>query len=159
MRVKTLALLATLCWSQATVAADLVRVWKAERKLQVLAQGKVVHEFKMVLGPNPLGHKQQEGDGKTPEGAYILDFKKPNSAFYKAIHISYPNAQDLAAAKKRGVSAGGQIMIHGQPNGFGMFAAITQQRDWTAGCIALANADMDVLWQVVHVPMRIEILP
>lgn len=159
MRVKTLALLATLCWSQAAVAADLVRVWKAERKLQVLAQGKVVHEFKMVLGPNPLGHKQQEGDGKTPEGSYILDFKKPNSAFYKAIHVSYPNAQDLAAAKKRGVSAGGQIMIHGQPNGLGMFAAITQQRDWTAGCIALTNEDMDVLWQVVHVPMRIEILP
>lgn len=159
MRVKTLALLAALCWSPATVAADLVRVWKAERKLQVLAQGKVVHEFKMVLGSNPLGHKQQEGDGKTPEGAYILDFKKPNSAFYKAIHISYPNAQDLAAAKKRGVSAGGQIMIHGQPNGFGMFAAITQQRDWTAGCIALTNEDMDVLWQAVHVPMRIEILP
>lgn len=159
MKGQAMLLLGALCVSQLAVAADLVRVWKAERKLQVLAQGKVVHEFKMVLGPNPVGHKQQEGDGKTPEGAYILDFKKPNSAFYKAIHVSYPNAQDLAAAKKRGVSAGGQIMIHGQPNGFGMLSALTQQRDWTAGCIALSNEDMDILWQAVNVPMRIEILP
>ena len=159
MKGKIALTLSLLCFAHSAVTADLVRVYKAERKLQILAQGKVVHEFKMVLGPNPVGHKQQEGDGKTPEGHYLLDFKKPNSSFYKAIHISYPNARDLAAAKKRGVSAGGQIMMHGQPNGFGLFAAVTQQRDWTAGCIALSNADMDTLWQAVNIPTPIEILP
>lgn len=148
-----------LCVSPLAGAVDLVRVEKSARKLFLLQQGKVVREFNMVLGSNPVGHKQQEGDGKTPEGVYWLDFKKPDSAYYKSIHVSYPNAQDLAAARKLGVSAGGQIMLHGQPNGLGLMSALTQQRDWTAGCIALSNADMEVVWQAVRVPMRIEILP
>ncbi len=89
-----------LCVSPLAGAVDLVRVEKSARKLFLLQQGKVVREFNMVLGNNPVGHKQQEGDGKTPEGVYWLDFKKPDSAYYKSIHVSYPNAQDLATAGK-----------------------------------------------------------
>lgn len=103
----------------AEAKVDLVRVLKGERKLQLLAGTQVLREFPVALGGNPLGHKQQEGDRRTPEGRYLLDYKKADSAFYKAIHISYPNGADLAAARKRGVAPGGQIMIHGQKNGLG----------------------------------------
>ena len=105
--------------SFAQTPVDLVRVIKSERKLMLIADGKVIHEFKVALGGNPKGHKQQEGDKRTPEGRYMLDYKKADRAFYRAIHVSYPNSGDVASAKKRGVSPGGLIMIHGQQNGFG----------------------------------------
>lgn len=140
-------------------SADLVRVLKSERKLQLVSAGAVLHEFGIALGGNPIGHKMQEGDSKTPEGAYVLDYKKPDSAFHKAIHISYPNAGDSASAKARGVAPGGQVMIHGQKNGLGWLSFINQRFDWTSGCIALSNRDMDVLWSLVKVGTRIEILP
>lgn len=143
----------------AAPVADWVRVLKSERKLQVLAQGRVLYEFSIALGSNPVGHKTQEGDGKTPEGRYTLDYKKADSAYYKAIHISYPNAQDSAAAQARGVRPGGQIMIHGQKNGLGHLAAVTQRFDWTIGCIALSNEDMDLLWSVIQEGTPIEITP
>src|SRR5690606_20762564 len=97
---------------------------------------------RIALGGNPVGHKQQEGDQRTPEGRYVLDYRKPDSAYFRALHVSYPNAADAAAAKARGVSPGGLIMIHGQRNGFGWAAAATQRVDWTDGCIALSNEDM-----------------
>jgi murein L,D-transpeptidase YafK len=99
----------------------------------------------------------QEGDGRTPEGTYILDFKKPDSAFYKAIHISYPDFNDIASAKARGVNPGGQIMIHGQKNGLGWLSFISQRFDWTNGCVALSNADMEVLWSIVKQGTKVEI--
>lgn len=143
----------------ASPQADFVRVLKAQRKVQILSGDAVVREFPMVLGGNPLGHKSQEGDGKTPEGLYTLDYKKTDSAFHKAIHISYPNADDVAAAQKLGVSAGGQIMIHGQKNGLGWLSFIIQRFDWTNGCIALKNEDMDAFWQLVEAGTKIEIKP
>lgn len=138
---------------------DLVRVLKSERKLQLLAASVVQQEFNVALGGSPVGHKQREGDQKTPEGSYVLDYKKSDSAFYKAIHISYPNAQDIARAKAEGVSPGGQIMIHGQKNGMGRLSAVTQKYDWTNGCIALTDADMDVVWKSVRPGTPIEIRP
>lgn len=144
-------------WAEPT--ADLVRVLKSEHKLQLVTAGKVVREFKVALGGNPSGHKQQEGDGRTPEGIYTLDYKKPDSAFYRAIHISYPNSADIASAKARGVSPGGAVMIHGQKNGLGWLSFISQRLDWTNGCIALDNADMDIVWAAVREGTKIEIIP
>lgn len=139
--------------------ADLVVVNKTESRLYLQSAGHRFASFKVAFGGNPLGHKQQEGDERTPEGKYILDAKNPGSAYYKAIHISYPNARDRAAAKARGVSPGGQIMIHGQKNGLGWLAPVAQLFDWTDGCVALSNADMEQVWQAVVVGTPIEIYP
>ncbi|WP_439537865.1 L,D-transpeptidase family protein [Methyloversatilis sp.] len=139
--------------------ADRVRVLKSERKLQILAGDTVLHEFGIALGGHPLGHKQQEGDQRTPEGRYTLDYRKPDSAYYKALHVSYPEARDVEQAKAAGVSPGGLIMIHGQRNGFGWLAPLTQRFDWTDGCIGLRNEDMDIVWQIVGNGTPIDLLP
>jgi murein L,D-transpeptidase YafK len=138
---------------------DFVRVVKSERKLMLFSEGRIIREFRIALGGNPVGHKQEEGDERTPEGSYILDYKKSDSAFYKAIHISYPNPDDLAAAKQRGVKPGGRIMIHGQKNNPGRFAFLAEFVDWTKGCIALKNEEMDELWNLIAEGTKIEILP
>ncbi|QPK65492.1 L,D-transpeptidase family protein [Methylomonas sp. LL1] len=139
--------------------ADGVRIYKAAHKLQVLDGRRVLYEFPVSLGRNPQGHKLQEGDGRTPEGMYRLDYKNPASAFYKAIHISYPNSKDVAAAKQRGVDPGGQVMIHGQRNGLGWLWFISRFFDWTQGCVALSDDDMDLLWNAVDAGTTVEILP
>ena len=139
--------------------ADLVLVEKSKQLLTLSKAGKTIASYHVVFGANPVGHKQQEGDEKTPEGKYMLDFKKSDSAFHKAIHISYPNAQDIAAAKAKGVSPGGSIMIHGQKNGLGWLTAVSQRFNWTNGCIALSNADMEQVWAYVDAGTTIEIRP
>ena len=139
--------------------ADSVRVVKSESRLYLMREGKELATFKVVFGSNPEGHKQQQGDERTPEGRYVLDYKNPNSKYYKSIHISYPNAQDRQNARKRGVNPGGDIMIHGQPNGYGGFSTIVQLFNWTNGCIALSNPDMDVIWDAVKPGTPIEIRP
>lgn len=139
--------------------ADLVVVSKAESRLYLQHAGKRFASFKVVFGANPHGHKQQEGDERTPEGKYVLDWKNPNSGYYKAIHISYPSAQDRASAKARGVHSGGQVMIHGQRNGLGWLAPIAQLFNWTNGCIALSNDDMETVWKAVDAGTPIEINP
>ncbi len=138
---------------------ELVRILKSDHKLQLVSAGHVWKEFKIALGGNPIGHKMQEGDGKTPEGLYILDYKKSNSAFYKAFHISYPNSVDTASAKSRGVNPGGAIMIHGQKNGFGWLSQLSQRFDWTNGCVALHDSDIDILWASVKEGTQVEIRP
>ena len=139
--------------------ADAVLVIKSESRLYLMREGRELASFKVAFGSNPKGHKQQQGDEKTPEGNYILDYKNPYSKYYKSIHISYPNAQDRANAKKRGVDPGGDIMIHGQANGYERFAFIAQLFNWTNGCIALSNSDMDVVWHAVIPGTPIEIRP
>jgi murein L,D-transpeptidase YafK len=139
--------------------ATRVVIHKQQRTLVVFQKEKTLATFHVALGFEPVGPKEKQGDGKTPEGTYVLDFKKPNSAYYKAIHVNYPNAQDRLRAKKLGVSPGGDIMIHGQPNGYGWAAAATQKTDWTLGCIALTNEDMDALWGWVEPGTPVEILP
>lgn len=145
--------------SPAEVEITLVRVLKHAHTLQLISGEKAVREFHVVFGANPAGHKQQEGDERTPEGRYELDYKKPDSAYYRALHISYPNTKDVASAKARGVRPGGQIMVHGQKNGFGWLSLIAQRFNWTNGCIALANDDMDIVWSQVKAGTPIEILP
>lgn len=139
--------------------ADLVRVKKSEAKLYLLKADVTFAEFPVVFGAQPKGHKQQEGDERTPEGRYVLDYKKADSAFFKAIHISYPNAQDIARAKQQGVSPGGAIMIHGQKNGLGWLSPVAQLVNWTNGCIALTNRDMQAVWESVDAGTPIEVEP
>lgn len=141
------------------VRADLVVVEKSERKMYILVEDSVVREYKIALGDNPRGHKQREGDERTPEGVYTLDRKKTDSAYYKAIRISYPSERDRLAAATAGVDPGGQIMIHGQKNGFGWLANKTQRYDWTDGCIAITDPEMDEVWNMVEVGTPIEIRP
>ena len=143
----------------ATPQADLVLVDKRAQRLYLYQGQRLLATFPVAFGARPQGHKQQEGDERTPEGRYLLDYKKADSGYYKAIHISYPNAADRAAAAARGVSPGGQVMIHGQRNGFGWAAALTQRVNWTNGCIALSNADMEQVWQAVAPGTPIEIQP
>jgi murein L,D-transpeptidase YafK len=141
--------------------ADSILVDKSERTLTVKSNGKVLATYPVVFGINPVGHKQRQGDRRTPEGKYVLDYQNPGSAYYRSIHISYPNAADRAAARRAGVSPGGDIMIHGQPNDPRIRANIERwpNSDWTDGCIALSNADMRKLWNQVRVPVPIEITP
>jgi murein L,D-transpeptidase YafK len=139
--------------------ADSVLVVKNESRLYLLREGKELAVFDVAFGSNPEGHKQQQGDERTPEGHYILDYKNPNSKFYKSIHISYPNARDRDNARKRGVDPGGNIMIHGQLNGYGGFSTFVQLFNWTDGCIALSNNDMDFVWEAVNPGTPIEIRP
>ena len=137
---------------------DKVFVDKSARTLQLLSDDKVIKSYHIALGGNPIGHKQQQGDQRTPVGNYTLDYKNEKSGYYRSIHVSYPNAADKARAKSRGVSAGGDIMIHGQKNGFGAFGILNQQRDWTEGCMAVTNDEMDEIMAAVKIGTAIEIV-
>jgi murein L,D-transpeptidase YafK len=139
--------------------AELVVVVKNEGRLYLFRDGESFASFPVVFGSNPKGHKQQQGDGRTPEGEYILDYKNSNSSYYKSLHISYPNARDRENARKRGVNPGGDIVIHGQKNGWGRFSFIAQHFNWTRGCVALSNNDMDAVWEAVDAGTPIEIRP
>ena len=139
--------------------ADAVLVIKSEKRLYLLNNGTSFASFSVTFGANPTGHKKAQGDERTPEGHYILDYKNPNSKFYKSIHISYPNSEDRANARRLGVDPGGDIMIHGQTNGWEGAAPVVQLFSWTDGCIALSNKDMDRVWEAVDPGTPIEIWP
>lgn len=141
-----------------SIIIDKVFVDKSARTLQLLSDDKVIKSYHIALGGNPIGHKQQQGDQRTPVGNYILDYKNEKSGYYRSIHVSYPNTADKARAKSRGVSAGGDIMIHGQKNGFGAFGILNQQRDWTEGCMAVSNDEMDEIMAAVKIGTAIEIV-
>jgi murein L,D-transpeptidase YafK len=147
--------------SSATPRATRIHVDKSDRKLLVYSNERLIATYRVALGRSPAGHKTQEGDKKTPEGRYVLDYKNPNSAYFLSIHVSYPNSSDRRQARKRGVSPGGDIMIHGQPGDvvFRKFLQAYPRYDWTDGCIALSDADMKALWDMVKVPVTIEITP
>lgn len=160
--VGALLLLATILPGQVTkpaLHADRVVVLKKERTLQLLNQGKIVKTYKVALGGDPYGPKARQGDHKTPEGIYVLDSRNPHSRFYKSIHISYPNSADHAAARHAGVAPGGDVFVHGLPNGYGWIGAAHRQRDWTDGCIAVADEEMDEIWLAVPDGTPIEIRP
>ncbi|MGO1282710.1 MAG: L,D-transpeptidase family protein [Psychrobacter sp.] len=142
----------------ADVVIDKVFVDKSERRLQLLSGDDVIRTYHIALGDSPVGHKQQEGDQRTPVGTYTLDYKNENSIAHRSIHISYPNAADKARAQQLGVSPGGDIMIHGQMNGFGHLASINQKYDWTDGCIAVTDDEMDEIMAAVKIGTTIEIV-
>ena len=139
--------------------ADKVLVLKGERKLMLKAGDRTLRTYTVSLGRVPVGHKQREGDGKTPEGIYTLDYRNPNSQFHRSIHISYPSPADRESARRRGVPPGGEIMIHGLPNGEGWIGKDHAQYDWTEGCIAVTNEEMDEIWAMVADGTPIEIRP
>jgi len=139
--------------------ADQVIVVKTQRTLTLLLHGKVLRTYKVALGGSPVGAKDQQGDHKTPEGHYILDRRNAKSRFYKSIHVSYPNEEDKQRAARRGISPGGDIMIHGLPNGFGWLGATHRAQDWTDGCVAVTNLEMDEIWELVSDRTPIEIRP
>lgn len=138
---------------------SLIKVYKSKRILEAYEDGVLVKSFSISLGRNPKGHKQFEGDNKTPEGNYFIDGKNPNSKYHKNLGISYPNNQDRKFAKAAGKSAGGDIKIHGLPNGKGEIGKAHLLSDWTAGCIALTNAEIDELYAAVKYKTPIQIYP
>ena len=138
---------------------DLVRVDKSDRRMELLAGNQVLRAYDIALGGSPEGHKQREGDERTPEGRYVLDWRNPASCCHKSIHVSYPNASDKAAAKAAGVDPGGMIMIHGQVNGYGWWSWLVQMFDWTDGCIAVHDDEMDEIWKMVRDGTPIVISP
>ncbi len=141
-----------------------VKVYKTDRVVKLMHRSQIIQTYPMRLGFDPIGHKVKEGDGKTPEGQYILDWRNPKSAFYKSLHVSYPNAQDKAKAKQLGVSPGGDIMIHGsattsQIEKLPSLMTYLPRNDWTWGCIAVRNVDMDEIWKLVDDGTLISIFP
>ena len=151
------------CFTQnaapAKLKADRVVVLKKNRTLQLLSRGKIIKTYKVALGGNPVGPKTRQGDHKTPEGVYILDFRNGNSQYYKSIHISYPNDHDRSEARKIGVSAGGDVFVHGLPNGYRAIGAAHRLKDWTDGCIAVTDDEIDEIWASVSDGTPIEIKP
>jgi murein L,D-transpeptidase YafK len=141
------------------VTADKVVVRKSERRLYLFRGGEVVKSYPVKLGLNPVGHKEREGDFRTPEGRYWLARRNPRSDYFLAIQVSYPNAEDMRYAQKNRWRPGGSIMIHGQPNVLKRSPAYYQSSDWTNGCIALSNDDMLEVWLLTSSNTPIEILP
>jgi murein L,D-transpeptidase YafK len=121
--------------------------------------GEVLKTYKVALGTVPVGRKQRSGDHKTPEGVYTVDWKNAASKFHKALHVSYPNVADRERARKMGVHPGGDIEIHGLGAKFGWVGALHRERDWTDGCIAVTNEEIDEIWPLVPVGTVIEIKP
>ncbi len=126
--------------------------------MYLIENGTTIKEYRIALGKSPKGHKQQEGDQKTPEGRYVLNGINPNSIFYKSIHIEYPNQQDIQNAQRLGVNSGGDIKIHGIKSTFKDDPAYIQSFDWTNGCIAITNQEMDEFLSLVDngTPIDIE---
>jgi murein L,D-transpeptidase YafK len=136
------------------VKADRVLVSKAERRLHLLKDGAVLRTYPIRLGPNPVGPKIFELDGRTPEGQFVIDDRSEESKYFRSLHISYPRPEDRARAAPYGISPGGNIRIHGTPRESGRFLG-----DWTDGCIAVSNAAMREIWDLVDVGTPIEIRP
>jgi murein L,D-transpeptidase YafK len=143
----------------ADARADRVVVRKSARTLELYRGARLLRSYAIALGRDPLGPKQEEGDGRTPEGRYVLDYRNPRSSYHKALHVSYPSAVDTAAAQGRGVSPGGLIMVHGVRNGLGFIGHLHRIFDWTDGCIAVTDGEIDEIWRTVADGTPIEIEP
>jgi murein L,D-transpeptidase YafK len=139
--------------------ADKVLIEKSERRLILLQQGKPLKAYHVALGGMPAGHKERDGDHRTPEGLYRIDSRKSDSVFHRALHISYPNSRDVEVARSKGHNPGGAIMIHGIRNGLGWLGSLHRLVDWTAGCIAVTNWEIQELWRAVPDGTPIEIRP
>lgn len=136
---------------------DRILVEKAARKMTVFRDGIALRSYPVALGFAPTGDKVRQGDGRTPEGIYRIDRRNKNSAFHLSLGINYPKPEDRARAKAGGYDPGGDIFIHGQPNA--MPVGMKGRGDWTAGCIAVTNAQIEELWRVVPVGTEVEIRP
>jgi murein L,D-transpeptidase YafK len=131
---------------------DRVVVRKGQREMLLLAGESVVRSYRVALGRNPVGHKEREGDGRTPEGRYTIDWRNPESKYHLSLHVSYPNEADRERARAAGLDPGGDIMIHG------LKAGVEHPSDWAEGCIAVTDAEMDEIWELVGDGVGVEIV-
>jgi murein L,D-transpeptidase YafK len=145
--------------AQAVKNADRIVIVKSARTMTLMSHGQVLKTYKVALGTVPVGAKEHVGDHKTPEGLYKVDWKNPQSQFHKALHVSYPNATDRERAKKMGLEPGGEIEIHGLGAKYGWVGAMHRAHDWTDGCIAVTNEEIDEIWPLVPAGTVIEIKP
>lgn len=150
MRLAFLVLLAmpALALANPQPKADAIMVYKADRVLMLLKRGEILKQYPIALGADPIGHKVREGDRRTPEGRYFIDWRNPISRFYRSLHISYPNQLDLINAQLAGTHPGGMVMIHGRPSAPELRWMHTDG-DWTDGCIAVTDEAMDEIWDAV----------
>jgi murein L,D-transpeptidase YafK len=142
-----------------TVRADTILIVKHERKLYLLRDNSPLRSYRIALGLAPTGAKEHAWDFRTPEGSYVVDFRQERSHYFKALHISYPSSTDLKRSAALHRSAGGDIFIHGEPNQPTKPLSYYQTRDWTNGCIALSNQDLQDLWELTSGQTRVEIVP
>ncbi|HEU4431363.1 MAG TPA: L,D-transpeptidase family protein [Myxococcota bacterium] len=134
-------------------------VEKRARRLTLWFAGYPVREYRVALGRDPVGAKRRAGDGRTPEGVYTIDWRNADSEFHRALHISYPNAGEVRSAREAGADAGGEIMIHGLPEDAGWMGSEHARWDWTDGCVAVSNEEIDEIWKLVADGTPIEIRP
>jgi murein L,D-transpeptidase YafK len=139
--------------------ADTILIVKHEHKLYLLRDNQPLRSYRIALGLSPTGAKEREWDFRTPEGSYIIDFRSEHSHYFKALHISYPSPSDLRRSSALHQPAGGNIFIHGEPNRLTKPVSYYKTRDWTNGCIALSDEDMQDVWDLTAVPTRVEIVP
>jgi len=139
--------------------ADRILIEKGKRRLTLLAKGRVIKTYRIALGGNPIGPKERQGDNKTPEGIYTIDSRVLDSRYHMALHISYPNEKDRKRARRLGVSPGGDIMIHGIKNGFSMVGELHTGSDWTKGCIAVTDEEIEEIERLVPNGTVVEIRP
>lgn len=145
--------------AQNTGRADQIVVYKSKRMMYLLNKGHIIRKFHIALGKNPVGHKLEWGDNRTPEGKYKIDLKNNQSSYYRSMRISYPDRTDADVADALDVKPGDWIMIHGMPNDRGPSQVGHPNRDWTNGCIAVTNPEMDEIWRMVSVGTPISIWP
>jgi murein L,D-transpeptidase YafK len=143
----------------APIHADKIVIFKSAHSMTLLSGGKVLKTYKVALGSVPVGPKRVEGDHKTPEGDYRIDEKNSHSQFHLSLHISYPSAADQQRARRLGSRPGGAIMIHGLARPFAYLGPLNRQTDWTDGCVAVTNAEIEEIWKLVPVGTRVEIRP
>ena len=138
---------------------DKILIEKKERRLTLISKGKVLKTYKIALGGNPIGPKERQGDNKTPEGTYVIDSRNKDSRYHLSLHLSYPNEQDKKRAKGLGVSPGGDIMIHGIKNGFSWVGDLHTEVDWTKGCIAVTDEEIEEIDKLAPNGTIVEIRP
>ncbi len=152
-------MLMAVAGSEPPLLADRVVIVKSARTMTLLHSGTVVKSYKIALGGHPIGPKERQGDERTPEGEYKIDSRNAHSQYHLALHVSYPNATDRARARRLGVDPGGDIMIHGLPRDWSWMGAAHRKLDWTLGCIAVTNQEIEEIWQLVPVGTPVEIKP
>ncbi len=154
-----LILSTALAFAETAVHVDRIVVLKSKRSMTLYQNNKVLKTYRVALGGTPTGAKSRQGDHKTPEGMYRVDAKNAHSQYYLSLHVSYPGPADRERAKKLGVNAGGDIMIHGLPDRFAYLGTLQSKYDWTDGCIAVSNAEIEEIWKLVQVGTEVEIRP
>ncbi|MBN1997030.1 L,D-transpeptidase family protein [candidate division KSB1 bacterium] len=141
------------------IRIDKIILYKSKHQMILVKEGETVKEYRVALGKNPVGHKMQQGDNRTPEGVYLIDYKNPKSRFLFALHISYPDDNDKRIADQKKLNPGGEILIHGLKKGLGFIGRLHRFYDWTGGCIAVTNSEIEEIYRVTPVGTIVEIKP